>query len=292
MLSRASLFLVLLSFAGLTAKGQSLTIPSHHTFYGINPDHHMVGYSKEFSSGFGYMGLATTKAVSTATFSDKFFFGPSYTFGDQQNTTWSATVAPGIWTQGSFSDFPLYPINYGVVSSVQYILNENYSVRLGLNFNRENNFSTGTVGFTYHLGETFFPKERDTNTRKMALAFTYGGNANGHVFFLETKLSNKLGFHAITLSDELHPSKAMVDRYYIGPALFIDDEFLGPFDISMSLGLYTYGLFYNFPAYPILPGSNIKFDYNWKKHIAISAGMISLPLEEIGYGYLGFCYSI
>lgn len=292
MASRASLFLVLLSFLGLTAKGQSLTIPSHHTFYGINPDHHMVGYSKAFSSGLGYMGLTTMKAVSTATFSDKFFFGPSYTFGDQQNTIWSATVAPGIWTQGAFYNFPLYPINYGVVSSIQYKLNENYSVRLGLNFNRENNFSTGTVGFTYHLGETFFPKERDTDTRKIALAFTYGGNINGHVFFLEAKLSNKLGFHAITLSDALHPSRGMTDRYYVGPALFLDDEFLGPFDISMSIGLYTYGLVNNFPAYPLLPGSNIKVDYNWKKHLAFSAGMISLPLDETQYSYLGFCYSI
>lgn len=240
----------------------------------------------------GYMGLATTKAVSASTYSDKFFFGPSYTFGDQQNSAWSATLAPGIWTQGAFYNFPFYPINYGLVSSVQYNLYENYSVRLGLNYNRENNFSTGTVGFTYHLGETFFPKDRDTNTRKITLAFTYGGNVNGHVFFLETMLSNKLGFHAITLSDELHPSRGMTDRYYIGPAFFLNDKFLGPFDISMSLGIYTYGLFYNFPAYPILSGSNVKVDYNWKEHIAFSVGTISLPREETGYNYLGFCYTI
>ena len=45
----------------------------------------------------------------------------------------------------------------------------------------------------------------------------------------------KLGFHAITLSDALHPSPGMTDRYYVGPALFLDDEFLGPFDIGMSI---------------------------------------------------------
>ena len=288
---RALLFLILIFIVNSKAKGQSLSIPSHHTFYGINPDHHMVGYSKQFSSGIGIVGLATTK-VSIDSYSDKFFFGPSYTFGDQQNTTWSATLAPGVWTQGAFYNFPLYPINYGVVSSVEYRLDENYSVRLGLNFNRENNFSTGTVGFTYHLGETFFPKERDTNDRKVTLAFTYGGNINGHVFFLETKLANRLGFHAITLSDELHPSKTMRDRYYFGPALFLEDEFLGPFDITMSLGLYTYGLFYNFPRYPILSGSNLKVDYNWKEHLAVSVGIIALPYEKTEYTYIGFCYTI
>ena len=35
-----------------------------------------------------------------------------------------------------------------------------------------------------------FPEERNTDTRKIALAFTYGGNINGHVFF-EAKLSNE-----------------------------------------------------------------------------------------------------
>ena len=79
------------------------------------------------------------KAASTATFSDKSFLALPSPLAINK-TLWSATVAPGIWTQGAFYNFPLYPINYGVVSSIQYKLNENYSVRLGLNFNRENNF--------------------------------------------------------------------------------------------------------------------------------------------------------
>lgn len=284
--------LVAFLFIPLFGMGQALNVPSFQTFYGGNPDHHLVGFSKRYSSGLGFTGLATISAIDPSSYSDKFFIGPSYTFSDNQNSRWSASIAPGIWTTGALYNFPIYPLNYGFVSQVDYMLTEDYSVRLGLNFNREDNFSTGVVGFTYHLGETFFPTKLDSNLRKINLAFTYGGNVNGHVFLLETKLSNKLGFHAITLSDALHPSTSVRDSYYIGPAFFLEEEFLGPFDLSMSLGIYTYGLVYNFPAYPILPGSNIKLDYNWKERVAISTGLMALPMDAKSYSYLGICYSI
>ena len=287
--------------------GQALNVPTLQTFYGVNPDHHLIGFSKHYSSGFGWLAFGTTTAISPSQYFDKFFIGPSYTFGDISNTRFSASISPGVWTKGliyspfyNFPDnLPLYPINYGVATQINYRLNDQYLLRLGLNFNEEGILNTSTVGFTYDLGETFFPLKTDSTLKKINLAVTYGANLNGHVFLLETTFSNNLGFHAITLSDALHPSRSMVDRYYLGPSFTLNDDLLGPFDFTMSLGIYTYGLVRNFPFYPFLPASNLKLDYNWKQHLAISTGVIHLPVDESRitnfsnrYTYLGLCYSI
>ena len=271
---------------------QSLTIPKLETFYGVNTDHHLIGFSKQYSNGLGYLGFGTISAVGPSVYSDKFFAGPSYTFFDIANTNFSATISPGVWTTGAIYNFPLYPVNYGLATQISYKLSDAYFLRLGLNVNRQNEFNTGTIGFAYSLGERFFPVKKDSTTKKINIAFTYGGNLNGHIFLMETTFSNNLGFHAITLTNVLHPSPGMTDRFYLGPSFTLKEDFLKPFDVSMSLGVYTTGLLYNFPNYPILPASNIKIDYNWKKLIAFSTGAITIPLDGLVYGYLGMCFSI
>ena len=276
----------------LNVNAQSLTIPMLQTFYGVNSDHHLIGFSKQYSNGLGYLGFGTISAVGPSQYSDKFFAGPSYTFFDIANTNFSATVSPGIWTTGAIYNFPLYPVNYGLATQLSYKLSDAYFLKLNININKEKDFNTNTIGFAYNLGERFFPAKKDSTTKNVNLAFTYGGNLNGHIFLLETTFSNQLGFHAITLSDALHPSAGMVDRYYLGPSLTFKKAVLEPFDVSMSLGIYTYGLIYNFPNYPILPASNIKVSYNWKERIAFSSGLISLPLDGMAYSYLGMTYSI
>lgn len=289
---RRNVFCALGIFFSFIAQGQALDVPTLQTFYGVNPDHHLIGFSKHYSNGLGFLGFGTLSAIAPSKYSDKFFIGPSLTVEDFANTNFSATVSPGIWTTGALYNFPSYPLNYGIATQVNYRLSEKYLVRAGLNFNKEQDFNTGTIGFTYDLGETFFPAKKDSAAKKLNLAFTYGGNLNGHVFLLETTLSNHLGFHAITLSDQLHPAKGMVDRYYLGPSFSLNEGFLHPFDFTMSLGIYTYGLVSNFPRYPILPASHFKIDYNWKKHIAVSVGVITLPIDGLAYSYLGLCYSI
>ena len=278
-------------FFSSIAQGQLLNIPTLQVFYGVNPENHLIGVSKHYSNGIGFMGFATIDAGPSA-HTDKFFAGPSYTFEDFANRNFSASISPGVWTTGAFYNFPKYPLNYGIATQFNYRLSEKYMVRAGLTFNNEQDFNSGTFGFTYNLGESFFPAKKDSTTKKLNLAITYGGNINGHVFLLETTLSNHLGFHAITLSDKLHPAKGMLDRYYLGPSFSLKEDFLYPFDFTMSLGIYTYGIIYNFPRYPILPASHFKIDYNWKKHIAISTGIIALPNDGIAYSYLGLCYSI
>jgi len=278
--------------SSIYTNAQSLSIPRLEIFYGVNPDHHLIGFSKQYSNGLGYLGFGTISAVGPSKYSDKFFAGPSYTFFDIANTNFSATVSPGIWTTGAIYNFPLYPVNYGLATQLSYKLSDAYFLRLGININKEKNFNTNTIGFTYSLGERFFPAKKDSTTKKVNLAFTYGGNLNGHIFLLETTFSNQLGFHAITLSDALHPSAGMVDRYYLGPSFTLKEDLLEPFNVCMSLGVYTTGLLYNFPNYPILPASNIKVSYNWKERIAFSSGLISLPLDGLAYSYLGMTYSI
>lgn len=276
----------------INVNAQSLTIPTLQTFYGVNSDHHLIGFSKQYSNGLGYLGFGTISAVGPSKYSDKFFAGPSYTFFDIANTNFTATVSPGIWTTGAIYNFPIYPVNYGVATQISYKLSDAYFLRLGINVNKEKDFNTNTIGFAYSLGERFFPVKRDSTNKRVNLAFTYGGNLNGHIFLLETTFSNSLGFHAITLSDALHPSTGMVDRYYLGPSFTLEESIIEPFNVSMSLGIYTNGLIYNFPNYPILPASNIKVSYNWKERIAFSSGLVSLPLDGLAYGYLGMTYSI
>lgn len=268
---------------------QSLTIPKLETFYGVNPDHHLIGFSKQYSNGLGYLGFGTISAVGPSEYSDKFFAGPSYTFFDIANTNFSATISPGVWTTGAIYNFPLYPVNYGLATQISYKLSDAYFLRLGLNVNRQNDFNTNTIGFAYNLGERFFPAKKDSTTKKINIAFTYGGNLNGHIFLMETTFSNNLGFHTIALTDVLHPSPNMTDRFYLGPSFTLKEDLIKPFDVSMSLGVYTTGPVNN---YPILPASNIKVDYNWKKRIAFSTGLVSIPLDGLVYGYLGMCFSI
>jgi len=268
---------------------QSLTIPKLETFYGVNTDHHLIGFSKQYSNGLGYLGFGTISAVGPSEYSDKFFAGPSYTFFDIANTNFSATISPGVWTTGAIYNFPLYPVNYGLATQISYKLSDAYFLRLGLNVNRQNDFNTNTIGFAYSLGERFFPVTKDSTTKKINIAFTYGGNLNGHIFLMETTFSNNLGFHTIALTDVLHPSPNMTDRFYLGPSFTLKEDLIKPFDVSMSLGVYTTGPVNN---YPILPASNIKVDYNWKKIIAFSTGLISIPLDGLVYGYLGMCFSI
>lgn len=271
------------------ANGQSLTIPSLQTFYGVNTDHHLIGFSKQYSNGLGYLGFGTISAIGPSEYSDKFFTGPSYTFFDIANTNFSATISPGVWTTGALYNFPLYPVNYGIATQISYKLSDTYYLRLGLNVNRNNDFNTGTIGFAYSLGEHFFPAKKDSTSKRVNIAFTYGANLNGHIFLMETTLSNNLGVHAIVMSDVLHPSPSMADKFYLGPSFTLKEDFLKSFDVSMSLGIYTTGPVNN---YPILPASNIKVDYNWKKRIAFSTGVVSLPLDGLVHGYLGMCFSI
>ena len=273
----------------INVNAQSLRIPTLQTFYGVNTDHHLIGFSKQYSNGLGYLGFGTISAVGPSQYSDKFFAGPSYTFFDIANTNFSATVSPGIWTTGAIYNFPLYPVNYGVATQISYQLSDAYFLRLGINVNKEKDFNTNTIGFAYSLGERFFPAKKDSTIKRVNLAFTYGGNLNGHIFLLETTFSNNLGFQTIALSDVLHPSPNMVDRFYLGPSFMFKEDILAPFDVSLSLGVYTTGPVNN---YPILPASNIKMDYNWKKRIAFSAGVVSLPLDNLNYSYLGMCFSI
>ena len=291
-----ALFCLLVGFCFFQAtelKSQSLTIQTLETFYGVNPDHHLIGLNKRFSSGFGLTGFATITAKNPSGYSDKFFIGPSYTVQDFASTRWSASISPGIYTTGIFYNFPKYPLNYGIASAVNYKITDAYAIRLGLNFNKESSFNSGVIGFKYNLGETFIKSKTDSaSNQKLYLSVTYGFNPNGHIFLLETFFSNNLGLHAVTLSDALHPSSGMVDRYYIGPAINIKDDMLGKFDLSFSLGIYTSRLLYNFPNYPILPASHFKIDYNWKPKLAVACGFLSLPLDSEFYAYLGLCYSI
>ena len=70
----------------INVNAQSLRIPTLQTFYGVNTDHHLIGFSKQYSNGLGYLGFGTISAVGPSQYSDKFFAGPSYTFFDIANT--------------------------------------------------------------------------------------------------------------------------------------------------------------------------------------------------------------
>lgn len=291
MINRVTCLIVLACFTQ-HCFGQSLNIPSFKTYYGANPEQHQIGLHKQYSNGFGVSGFATMKSTDASNVPDQFFVGPSYTIEDYSNSNWSVSIAPGIWTTGFIYNFPNYPINFGVNSEVNYKISSNYSIRLGVTYSENENFNSSTLGLTYHIGDKFLDRDKGSIPQSLRLSVTYGLNPQGHIFLLQGTLGNNLGFQAITLSDVLHPSNSMLDRYYLGPALTIPNQKGLPVRLNMSLGIYTNGLLNNFPSYPIRSASHLNIAIPWKEKLDICCGIISLPLENTHYNYAGLTYTI
>jgi len=278
-------------FFSVRISAQLLSIPNNKVSFSLNSDKYLIGYERQFSSGLGIQGLWTTQITTSSQENSTIFLGPSFSFRDQQNTNWGITVATGFWTQLAFNKKSLNP-EHALILNIHNKVTDDYSIMGSVNVQKNQNYNFASMGLLYHLGNNSFNASDYSILPHLNIAFTYGGNMNGHILILESRILNKLGLHAALLTDELHPSSRMTDTYYLGPSLCLDDKFLGPFDLNISFGVSTTGLIYNFPNYPLSSSSSIKLDYNLKNHFAISTGRITITSQKSNYNYLGFCYTL